>query len=47
MKTETVVISKNSDIPKCNIKRNVTILTQVYKFKFPGTIITLDGKYCP
>ena len=29
--TETMVISKNSDIPKCNIKSNVTILTQVYK----------------
>ena len=42
-KTETLVISKNSDIPKCNIKSNVTILTQVHKLIYLGTTITSDG----
>jgi len=36
-KTETMVISKNSDIPKFTIKSNGTILTQVHEFKYLGT----------
>ena len=39
-----MVTSKTSNPSKCNIKVNGTVLKQVDKFKYLGTIITSDGR---
>ena len=43
-KTETMVISKKNNAPKCSISISNTTLNQVNKFKYLGTIITPDGR---
>ena len=43
-KTETMVISRKTPTPTCNIKINGTTLKQVQHFKYLGTIISSDGR---
>ena len=43
-KTETMVISKKKEIPRCKIQLNGTTLKQVENFKYLGVWITSDGR---
>ena len=42
--TETMVVSRKTPNPTCNIKINDTTLTQVQHFKYLGAIISSDGQ---
>ena len=43
-KTEVMVISKKNCTPACNIALNGTVLKQVHKFNYLGSLITSDGR---
>ena len=43
-KTEVMVISKKTCTPACNIVMNGTVLKQVHKFNYLGSLITSDGR---
>ena len=43
-KTEVMVISKKNCTPTCNIVMNGTVLKQVNKFNYLGSLITSDGR---
>ena len=43
-KTEIMVISKKNCTPACNIVMNGTVLKQVHKFNYLGSLITSDGR---
>ena len=43
-KTEVMVISKKNCTPTCNIIMNGTVLKQVHKFNYLGSLITSDGR---
>ena len=43
-KTEVMVISKKNCTPACNIVMNGTVLKQVHKFNYLGSLITSDGR---
>ena len=43
-KTEVMVISKKNCMPACNIVMNGTVLKQVHKFNYLGSLITSDGR---
>ena len=43
-KTEVMVISKKNGTPACNIVMNGTVLKQVHKFNYLGSLITSDGR---
>ena len=43
-KTECMVVSKKKVNPKCNVRSNGEIITQVEKFKYLGYMLTSDGR---
>ena len=43
-KTEVMVISKKNCTPACNIVMNGTVLKQVHKLNYLGSLITSDGR---
>ena len=43
-KTETMVVTKKKEVPKCNITVDGQGIKQVKKFKYLGSIITEDAK---
>ena len=43
-KPEVMVISKKNCTPACNIVMNGTVLKQVHKFNYLGSLITSDGR---
>ena len=43
-KTEVMVISKKNCTPTCNIVKNGTVLKQVHKFNYFGSLITSDDR---
>ena len=43
-KTETMVVTKKKEVPKCNITVDGQGIKQVQKFKYLGSIITEDAK---
>ncbi|GFO26146.1 RNA-directed DNA polymerase from mobile element jockey-like [Plakobranchus ocellatus] len=44
-KTECMVVSKKSSNPKCNLVSKGKQIKQITKFKYPGYLITSDGRY--
>ena len=43
-KTQIMVVTRKNEIPQCNIQVNGTILKQVNRYNYLGTLITSDGK---